>query len=310
VNSVLSWMTSRAKPGPPENPVDTLLELSELLAAGLTPDRAWQELARSRGDMSVSAEVFRLRETGNAVADSIEEVTLVLSRPWRTLGAAWELARISGAPLGPALRSLAQSLASQDETRRQIDAELAAPQATLRLVSLLPLPALAGGFLGGVDTVSFLVTTLPGRMTLGIGLGCLILAWWWMRIMVTRVVESRVLPSARPDLFLLALGGGMSPRRALSCTDEMMAKYELSPPAIDDLPELLELSHRTGAPLARLISARGERAHSVERSESARAVGTLSVHLVLPLGLLVLPGFVLIAVVPLAWGIWNQGVLA
>jgi hypothetical protein len=33
------------------------------------------------------------------------------------------------------------------------------------------------------------------------------------------------------------------------------------------------------------------------------------VHLVLPLGLLVLPAFILIAVVPLAWGIANQTVL-
>lgn len=306
---MLSWMTSRAKSAPPENPVDTLVELSVLLAAGLTPDRAWQELARSRGGTSVSADISRIRELGKSLAHALEEVTSGLSQPWRTLGAAWEVARISGAPLGPALRSLAQSIASQDETRRQIDAELAAPQATLRLVSLLPLLALAGGFLGGVDTGSFLFTTTPGLVTLAIGVGCLVLAWWWMRLMVMRVVETRVLPSARPDLFLIALGGGMSPRRALTCTDEMMEKYGLLPPQTDDLPALLELSHRAGVPLARLISARIERTHSVERSESARAVGTLSVHLVLPLGLLVLPGFVLIAVVPLAWGIWNQGVL-
>jgi len=43
------------------------------------------------------------------------------------------------------------------------------------------------------------------------------------------------------------------------------------------------------------------------RTDSQEKVERLGVALVLPLGLLVLPAFVLIAVVPMALGLWGSG---
>ena len=262
-----------------------------------------------RGTASVPGQIWQRRRNGEVLAEAITSGTKAQSSAWRTVGAAWELARVSGAPLGAALASLARGMRDQERTARHVEAELAGPQATLRLVGLLPLLALVGGALGGVDTLSFLFLTTPGLVSLGGGLLCLGLAWWWMRIMVSRVFQERNPPSPRTDLFLIAVGGGLSPRRALLEVDRVMEAFDLIIPVGDDLENLIALSMRAGVPLASLARAHLDHSRDVESTEATRAVGTLSVHLVLPLGLLVLPAFLLIAVVPLAWGIGNQGLV-
>jgi tight adherence protein B len=195
----------------------------------------------------------------------------------------------------------------QARTTRQVDAELAAPQATLRLVGLLPVLALVGGALGGVDTLAVLVGTTPGLLALVAGLLCLGLAWWWMRLMVQRVMQKRIPPSPRTDLFLVALGGGVNPLKALAEVDRVMSHWGLQAPVHDELGELISLSRRAGVPIATLARAQANHDRDVEATEATRAVGALSVHLVLPLGLLVLPAFVLIAVFPVAWSIGTGG---
>jgi len=262
-----------------------------------------------RGPSSVPGQIWHRRRSGVLLAQAVDSVTRAQSSSWRTVGAVWELARVSGAPLGAALASLARGIRDQERTARHVAAELAGPQATLRLVGLLPLLALLGGALGGVDTLSFLFLTTLGLISLGGGLLCLGLAWWWMRVLVTRVFQERKPPSPRTDLFLIAVGGGLSPRRALLEVDRVMEAYDLVIPTGDDLENLIALSMRAGVPLGSLARAHLDHSRDVESTEATRAVGTLSVHLVLPLGLLVLPAFLLIAVVPLAWGIGNQGLV-
>jgi tight adherence protein B len=297
----------RAKAQKPEEPQWALLELAVLLGAGLTPDRAWEEISTRRGLESIPGQIWQRRRQGQLLADAIRASTRDQSPAWRTLGAAWEIARVSGAPLGPALTSLAEGMRDQDRTSRQVDAELAAPKATLRLVGLLPVLALVGGTLGGVDTLAVLVGTTPGRVALAAGLLCLGLAWWWMRLMVQRVMQKRIPPSPRTDLFLVALGGGVNPQKALVEVDRVMSDWGLQAPVTGELEELIALSRRAGVPMATLARAQVNHDRDVEATEATRAVGALSVHLVLPLGLLVLPAFVLIAVFPVAWSIGTGG---
>ena len=280
-----------------------LAELAVMMSAGLTPDRAFEEVARRRGPESVAHQIWQQRQRGESLASALRATLTPHSSAWRTLGAAWQVARVSGAPLAPALVSLGEGLRDIERTARAVSAELAAPRATLRLVGLLPLVSLAGGALGGVNTVSFLLGTSVGLFALGGGLALLALAWWWMRLMVHSLISARIPPSPRTDLFLVALGGGVSPSKALRDVDRVMLEWNLEPGRDDELEELIELSMRAGVPLASLARAHLRHAREVESMEATRAVGVLSVHLVLPLGLLVLPAFLLIAVLPLAWGV-------
>ena len=281
-----------------------------MLRAGLTPDRAFEEIARRRERGGITAQVWRARTEGQSLTEALTVVLRDQSSAWRTLGAAWEIARVSGAPMGPALESLSRGLRDQERTSRLIDAELAAPQATMRLVGLLPLVAVLGGALGGVNSLSFLFLTTPGRGALIVGVGFLGLAWWWMRVMVRRVMKERTPPSPQSDLFLIALGGGVPPRTALQTVDGVMRKWDLEIPPENDLQNLVTLSTRAGVPLSSLVRAQLEHARDVESTSATREVGSLSVRLVLPLGLLVLPAFLLMAVVPLAWGLSSGNLLS
>jgi tight adherence protein B len=77
---------------------------------------------------------------------------------------------------------LASARASED-VRRQLAAQLAAPKATARMLSALPLVGLLMGLLLGGDPLGWLLSTAPGLICLlgGValtGLG----AWWTHRI--------------------------------------------------------------------------------------------------------------------------------
>ena len=93
----------------------------------------------------------------------------------------------------------------------------------------------------------------------------------------------------------------------LSATHALDIARGLEAPVSGDLEELIALSRRAGVPIATLARAQVNHDRDVEAREATRAVGALSVHLVLPLGLLVLPAFVLIAVFPVAWSIGTGG---
>ena len=280
-----------------------------MLGSGLTPDRACEEVAARRDPESIPGRIWQRRRAGASLTEAMRQATCDQSMAWRSVGASWEIARASGAPLGPALRSIATSVRAMEKVTQQVDAELAGPRATMRLVGFLPLLAPLAGALGGVNTLAFFASTSVGLFSLVGGALCLGAAWWWMRLMVHRVLEQRTPLSPRTDLFLVALGGGGAPRRALAEVDRVMAEWNLDAPKSDQLEGLVALSLRAGVPLAGLARAQLDAARDTESAEASRAIGALSVRLVLPLGLLVLPAFVLMAVVPLAWGIAQHAAL-
>ena len=65
------------------------------------------------------------------------------------------------------------------------------------------------------------------------------------------------------------------------------------------IAEVLALSSRAGVPAAALLRSEAEEARRDARSEGERKAATLSVTLMLPLGLCILPAFMLLGVAPL-----------
>lgn len=303
------WMRFRSRDQEP--PAEfSVRQLAVLLHAGASPEVAWREVAVLAGPSSTPHRIRLARTEGHPLARAIEVVTQDSTPDWRAVGAAWALVRSSGSPLGPALEALASAMRDQENARREIHAELAAPQATLRLVGVLPLVALAGSALGGVDSLRFLFSSAPGLGSLGLGLSLLAGAWWWMRLITTRVRDKQVPPSFLLDFFALCVQGGGSPQRALEATQEVMQRCGLTPGNEDDIHTLIDVSRRAGIPLASLARSRAEYERAFSRILARQAVAEMSVTLVLPLGLMVLPAFVLLAVLPMGWGIWNQASLS
>lgn len=82
------------------------------------------------------------------------------------LSRAWQVAGRTGAPLGPGLLRVAEGLRVEEELRRTVAGELAAPRMTGVVLALLPVAGLGIGYLIGGDPLAFLTGTTWGQACL------------------------------------------------------------------------------------------------------------------------------------------------
>lgn len=105
----------------------------------------------------------------------------------RVVAAAWHVGHRSGAGLADSLAAAADQLRAERSTSRTVANELAAAQATARLLAALPLGVLLlGSGLGG-DPVGFLLGTPPGLVCLGAGLSLEYAGLCWLARIGDRV---------------------------------------------------------------------------------------------------------------------------
>lgn len=107
------------------------------------------------------------------------------------LAAVWRVAEDSGSGLANACAALLQGLRDSEELRRTLDAQLAGPRASARMLSALPLVGLLMGLLLGGNPLVWLLATAPGRLCL---LGGVLLnvvgILWTRRIAAKAAVEA------------------------------------------------------------------------------------------------------------------------
>lgn len=109
----------------------------------------------------------------------------------RVVGAAWQVAHRSGAGLAAALAMAADQVRADRATARVVATELAAAQATARLLAVLPLAVLLlGNGLGG-DPVGFLLATPAGLVCLVAGLSLEYAGLAWLALIADRVSGRR-----------------------------------------------------------------------------------------------------------------------
>lgn len=251
--------------------------LAVLLAAGIPPSAAW-------------------RFATDTPADDIPAA--MRTRGWAELAAAWTVAAASGAPLAPALRSIASGLRDAQQADRDAAAALAGPAATARLVLALPAVGLLFGLALGFDTVRTLVATPLGWGCLVVGAGLVVLALLWNRRLVARARRSGPSPGSGCELLAVALGGGAAASTAVATVERVALEQGLS---IDlaNARDVLELSARSGAPASELLRSAADEERRDARAADQVAAGRLGVRLMLPLGLCVLPAFFAVGVIPL-----------
>jgi tight adherence protein B len=98
----------------------------------------------------------------------------------------------------------------------------------------------------------------------------------------------------------IAMSGGGSIDRSRALVRAAAEQYDIASPDADDpVDRVLDLSMRAGVPAAELLRSEAEQLRRDARSAGQRRAATLSVTLMLPLGLCVLPAFMLVGVVPL-----------
>ncbi|NQX06494.1 type II secretion system F family protein [Rathayibacter sp. VKM Ac-2856] len=303
--------------------------LAVLLAAGVAPASALGHLATS--DDSGAAGAARRRRLLRAVAleaargGDVTEALLAgvpASRgrvpesrrrsarrrqdrgeetAWAALAACWRVAADSGAPIAAALAELAESMRELGRARRDIEVALAGPLATSRVVGVLPLVALGFGTLLGFDVLGVLVGTVPGLVCLGSGLGLMLAAAAWTRRLVTRAAPGDPAPGLALDLLAVALAGGGSigggRERVLAALAE--CGLDAGPSALQAAEPVLALSSAAGVPAGRLLRSEAALARVRAAAEARERAARLGVTLLLPLGVCVLPAFLLLGVAPM-----------
>ncbi|TFB87937.1 hypothetical protein E3O11_02310 [Cryobacterium levicorallinum] len=301
--------------------------LAVLLSAGVSPVSAWgyllptsdglpaatsRTVRRAGSPAAGGAEIAttgilraaaRAAARGDSVADAIAgQACGETESAWRGLAAAWQVATQAGAPLAGCLRELAASLRDLAQVQRDLEVALATPRATARLVMVLPVIGILFGSLMGFDSVHTLFATVPGLLCLAGGGVLMAAAAGWSRALVHRAAPTELTPGLRLELMAIAMSGGGSIDRSRAFVHAAAERYAIgsgTESGDDPIERVLDLSTRAGVPAAELLRSEAEQVRRDARSAGQRRAGTLSVTLMLPLGLCVLPAFMLVGVVPL-----------
>lgn len=240
----------------------------------------------------------RRRQTGSASP---------ADQAWRGLAAAWQVATQAGAPLAGSLRELAASLRDLAQVQRDLDVALAAPQATARLIMVLPVIGIVFGSLMGFDSLRTLFATFPGWVCLGAGAVLMLVAQRWNGVLVRRAAPTDVTPGLKLELTAIAMSGGGSVDRSLTLVQAAAERCGIAIEAdSESVHRVLQLSMRAGVPAAELLRSEAEQLRRDARSAGQRRAAALSVTLMLPLGLCVLPAFMLVGVVPLLMSVLSS----
>ena len=275
-------------------------------------------LAASRGDSVAEAIAREARALGGQPGDA-----------WLAVAAAWEVATRSGAPLAACLRQLAASLRDLGQLHADLETALAGPAATARLVAVLPLVGILFGVVLGFNTVATLFLTVPGWLCVGSGTGLMLAGSRWNRRLLRQARVRAPTPGLELDLTAIAMSGGGSVERARALVTEVFDRY--LPAGRDRRKErgrgsdsgrtvdsgrtadtgraadvgrtaadrVLDLAVRAGVPAAELLRSEAEQLRRDARTAGQRRAVTLGISLLVPLGVCVLPAFMLLGVVPL-----------
>ncbi|AXE37783.1 type II secretion system F family protein [Acidipropionibacterium virtanenii] len=95
------------------------------------------------------------------------------------LARAWRMAQLTGAPLAGATSAVADAMRRRTRLEATLEAELAGPRASGRLMGLLPVAGLLMAHTVGAGPAGFLVGSWPGRICVlaAVGLSCAGVLW-------------------------------------------------------------------------------------------------------------------------------------
>jgi tight adherence protein B len=167
------------------------------------------------------------------------------------------------------------------------------------MVMVLPVAGILLGGLMGFDTLHTLFATVPGLLCLTAAALLLLCGARWNRRLLRRAETQDAAPGIALELIAIGMAGGGSVDRAVALARSSGERFGLPGESTGRIDRVIALSTRAGVPAAELLRSEADQARRDARSDGQRKAATLAVTLMLPLGLCVLPAFMLVGVVPL-----------
>ena len=191
---IRTWLATRAKRSgklsPERRLVHALRALAAELSSGGTPVKA---LERAAGTPPLWPRALAAAHFGESVPRGLihdAQDTPHLDAQLRQLAACWSVGTSHGAGLVTSIERLALSVQSQFELRAVLNSELAAPRATMKMLSLLPLVGITMGYLLGADPIRWFLGSTLGAVIVIIAVLLTFIGVMWTRRIVQRVDQS------------------------------------------------------------------------------------------------------------------------
>lgn len=202
-----------------------------------------------------------------------------------------EVTKSSGGPLAKTIDRMAEVLMAREQSENELNLAVAGPTASSRLVLSLPILVFVGAGIAGIPIFRTLLE--PSFIWLSLALGGL-LFWsgkFWTGRLLRQAKPTTQDPGLCFDALAISIQAGLPIRMAIELVSRHFGELEA---LFDD-----EFEAIAGVALLQFITDRANLARLDKFNADRLKIQKTSVSVLWPLGLTVLPAFVLIAIVPI-----------
>lgn len=229
--------------------------------------------------------------------------TAEVAEVWGAVSAMQAVAYYAGAPLAWGCDSLAAALSELLLLRKRRRVLLAAPKSSVLIIASLPLLAIGLGQLLGFNPLAVLVTPL-GWLLLGIGAFFLVCGLLWIHKLIRAAENAEQLTGFECELLVLALRGGLSLIKAKKLVADKICESGSAWLNTDELADsgaagtVSNLMQSTGTGAAQLLLETAAKKRRIAAENLETGAEKLGSRVLLPLGVCILPAFVVLGVIP------------
>lgn len=300
LSAKLPWRSSTPEPQTRSPAARAALRAATLLRGGVPASQVWRRLAQ---EVDAPTELLDISQRIADGWSSAAALAACQGQEWRVLAVAWHLAEQSGAPISAVLERIAAALASLERLGQRRSVLLAGPRATIRLVAALPAVALFFGAILGFDPIPVLLSP-AGAVLAVFGAVLLFAGVRWANRLTDQLAEAEWVSGLECELCWIGLSGGAAPvealRRVVDGVDRARARWvRLSAMTRDGVVHtVLDAAAALGTPAGPMLLAEAESVRTRAFAELEREAERLGVRVLLPLGVCVLPSFIVLGVLP------------
>lgn len=208
----------------------------------------------------------------------------------------------AGGPPAFALANLEKIAEQRQEARGRLAISSTVPKATARLVLWLPLGAALLGQLVGLGSIEIFFKSALALISLLLGLILLVVAQTWSSRILSKANQPEIDESIAFDAVALCLDAGISVRQArqiAGAKHKEIFSSNIAENTISQVDALIAFSELSGASISKLLRNHAEAERSKAANQQLQKIESVSIRLLAPLAILVLPAFVLVAVLPI-----------